>query len=151
MSDHRGGGVNPHLGSDAGVVDGTAALPRDYRTRFKKMNNARFVSSGHAAGRWEVDVWANDAASTALASRARDVPEGAALVQEHFERQSEGGSVKGPIMVMEKREKGFAPSHGDWSFTVVGSAGQLVKQGIIEQCAGCHDDAPIDGLFPIME
>ena len=47
--------------------------------------------------------------------------------------------------------KGFAPEHGDWRYTVVGSAGQLVKDGVVDSCAGCHDDAPTDGLFPILD
>jgi len=54
-------------------------------------------------------------------------------------------------MVMEKRAKGYAPDHGDWRWTVVGAGGQLVKDGIVESCVGCHDDAPMDGMFPIVE
>ncbi len=71
------------------------------------------------------------------------------LVEEHFEKSGSGGP--GPVMVMEKRAKGFSPEHGDWRYTVVGSAGQLVKDGVVDSCAGCHDDAPTDGLFPILE
>lgn len=134
---------------DAGMRDGAGSLPAGYRTTFAKVNKARFVSQGHAAGRWNVDVWANEAARTALATRAREVPVGAAIVEEHFERGE--GSAAGPIMVMEKREKGYAPDHGDWRYVVVGSAGQLVRDGVVDQCAGCHDDAPMDGLFPIVD
>jgi hypothetical protein len=54
-------------------------------------------------------------------------------------------------MVMEKRAKGYAPEHGDWRWTVVGAGGQLVKDGIVESCVGCHDDAPMDGMFPIVD
>lgn len=146
----RVSGRSPSIESpDAGVRDGAASLPVNYRSTFTKVNKARFVSSGHASGRWDVDVWANDVARQALASRSRDVPVGAVVVEEHYERTSDGGA--GPVMVMEKREKGFSPHHGDWKWTVVGSAGQLVREGFIEQCAGCHDDAPMDGLFPIVE
>jgi hypothetical protein len=133
---------------DAGLVDGAGSLPLGYRTTFAKVYKARFVSQGHAAGRWEVDVYANEAAQKALASRAREVPVGAVVVEEHFERTDKAA---GPVMVMEKREKGFAPDHGDWRSAVVGSQGQLVKDGVVESCAGCHDDAPMDGLFPIVE
>jgi len=146
-----GGKVNPHGGADATAAYGTSVLPVDYHKRFKKVNHARFVSLGHAAGRWEVDVWANEAALAALASHAHDVPEGAVAVQEHYERTGKDVSSVGPVMVMEKRAKGFASEHGDWSFTAVGSAGQLVKRGVIEQCAGCHDNAPYGGLFPIVK
>lgn len=115
------------------------------------MNKARFVSTGHATGRWEVDVWANDIAQKALAARAREVPVGAVVVEEHFERSTAADKARGPVMVMEKRPPGFSKEHGDWRWAVVGSQGQLVKDGTIESCAGCHDDAPMDGLFPIVD
>ena len=149
-SDRPAGGALPRQSRDGGVLDGTPSIPSDYRTRFAKLSKARFVSAGHAAGRWDVEVYANDAAQKALASRSRDVPVGAMVVEEHFEKNGAGGAeAKGPIMVMEKRPKGFAPDHGDWRWTVVGASGQLVKDGVVESCAGCHDDAPMDGLFPI--
>ena len=113
----------------------------------KTGHKARFVSAGHAPGRWDVDLYANEPAQKALASRSRDVPVGAMVVEEHYEKSGAGGA--GPVMVMEKRAKGFAPDHGDWRYTVVGASGQLVKDGVVESCAGCHDDAPMDGLFPI--
>lgn len=141
------GGASKEI-RDAGLVDGAGALPLGYRTTFAKVNKARFVSQGHAYGRWEVDVYANEAAQKALATRAREVPVGAIIVQEHFERTDKAA---GPVMVMEKRDKGYSSEHGDWRWAVVGSQGQLVKDGIVESCAGCHDDAPMDGLFPIVE
>lgn len=139
--------------SDGGVVDGTGLLPPAYRTTFTKLNKARFVSQGHAAGRWEVDVYANETAAKALSSRARAVPPGAIVVEEHFERPTRADDARppGPVMMMEKRPAGFSPPHGDWRWLVVGSKGQLVQDGPVESCAGCHDDAPMDGLFPIVE
>lgn len=123
-------------------------MPADYRSAFTKVNKARFVSQGHAAGRWEVDIWANESAKKALASRARDVPVGAIVVSEHYERSPQ---EQGPVMLMEKMPPGYSKEHGDWRYAVVGSQGQLVKNGVVESCAGCHDDAPMDGLFPIVE
>jgi hypothetical protein len=131
---------------DAGARDGAAALPFGYRQSFTKVNKERVVSNGHAAGRWEIDVWANEAAAKALASRSKEVPVGAILVEEHYEK-----GAAGPVMVMEKRDKGYSPEHGDWRWAVVGASGALVRDGVIEQCAGCHDDAPMDGLFPVVE
>ena len=89
------------------------------------------------------------------------VPPGAIVVQEHYELRGGDGPLAegageaekpaGPIMVMEKKPAGYASDHGDWRWAVVGSQGQLVRDGVIESCAGCHDDAPMDGLFPIVE
>ncbi len=134
---------------DAGPIDGTTALPADYRTKFVKLNQARFPSLGHAPGRWDVEIYANESARSALLARSRDVPVGAILVEEHFEKSDP--PARGPIMVMEKRAKGYATDHGDWRWTVVGSNGQLVRDGIVESCFGCHDDAPMDGMFPVSD
>jgi hypothetical protein len=149
VSERPAGGAVPRETRDGGALDGSSALPTDYRTRYTKVNKARFVSQGHAAGRWDVDVWANEPAVKALAVRSRDVPVGAVVVEEHFEKGGAGGP--GPVFVMEKRPKGFSPEHGDWRWTVVGSTGNLVKDGIVESCTGCHDDAPMDGFFPILD
>jgi hypothetical protein len=149
-SDRPAGGAIPKGTRDGGAIDGAPALPADYRTSFTKVNKARFVSSGHASGRWDVEVYANEPALRALATRTREAPVGAIVVEEHFEKSS-AGTQKGPVMVMEKRAKGFAPEHGDWRYTVVGAAGQLVKDGVVDSCAGCHDDAPADGFFPILD
>jgi len=148
-SDRPAGGAIARGTRDGGALDGAPALPADYHSNFTKVNKARFVSSGHASGRWDVDVYANEPALRALVTRTREAPVGTIIVEEHFEKSSAGG--QGPVMVMEKRAKGFAPEHGDWRYTVVGSAGQLVKDGVVDSCAGCHDDAPTDGLFPILE
>ena len=133
-------------------VDGAVALPNNYRASFTKVNKTRFASQGHAAGRWEVDVWANEIAQKALATRSREVPPGAILVEEHYERGAATvDKPTGPIMVMEKKARGFSTEHGDWRWAIVGTKGQLVRDGVIEPCAGCHDDAPMDGLFPLTE
>lgn len=147
-----GGSASRDGGAGAGeapALSGAELLPPGYRTAFAKVNRARLVSLGHAGGRWEVDVYANEAAAAALAARSRDVPVGAIVVEEHFERAD--GKPPGPVMMMEKREKGYAPRHGDWRFVVVGANGRGVKDGPVESCASCHDDAPMDGLFPIVE
>ncbi len=130
-------------------MDGAAVLPSGYRTSFEKLNRQRFVSLGHASGRWEVDVFANELAAKAVASRAREVPAGAVVIEEHHERS--GARPAGPVMLMEKREKGYAPERGDWRYVVVGASGRVVVDGAAPSCAGCHDDAPMDGLFPIVD
>jgi hypothetical protein len=149
VSDKAPGGRNPSDGGVEQQIDGAVALPESYKTKFTKLNKSRMISQGHAAGRWEVDVWANDLAAKAIAEKSHAVPVGAIVVEEHYERGVD--KPRGPVMVMEKRAAGWSKEHGDWRWAVVGSQGQLVKDGVIESCAGCHDDAPMDGLFPIVE
>jgi len=110
----------------------------------------RFTSLGHAGGRWEYALLANDDGRAALEGKVTEAKVGAKLVMDHVERPS---GDKGPTMVMEKREKGFDPEHGDWRYVVVGAAGNLVFDGKSERCWGCHDDAPVgrDHLFPVRE
>ncbi len=138
-------GGHPEPGSAAHAAEGTHAaveIPADFRAKLTKMNRARFVSKGHAAGRYEVDIYADDVAKTGYAAANGELPVGARFIKEHFE-----GAKPGPIMMMEKRAKGFDPEHGDWRYVIVSSTGQLVKDGKAESCAGCHDDAPHDHVF----
>ena len=139
----RGGSARA-ISADAGAM-GDAGVP-DYRATFTKMTSERFVSQGHAAGRFEVDVWSNDGAKGPLVDQHGTVPAGAAVVMEHWER-SRDGAKRGPVMMMEKREPGYDKEHGDWRWVVVGSAGALVNEGRIESCGACHGDAPFDHLF----
>jgi hypothetical protein len=143
----RSGGTAPE--ADAGVASGAHALPAGYRSTFTKLNRERVVSQGHAGGRWEIDVYANDLAKSAIEARAREVPAGAVVVQEHYERSE--GNPAGPVMVMEKVAKGTAPDRADWRYVVIGARGNLVSDGAAPTCQGCHDEAPMDGLFPIVE
>jgi hypothetical protein len=128
-------------GADAAPPPGNP-LP-GWRASLSKVNGARFVSKGHAAGRWESDVLADEAGLAALKG-AGEVPVGARFVEEHFEHDESG-----PVMMMEKRPPGFDPERGDWRYVVVGAGGEVVKDGVVESCAGCHGDAPRDHLFSI--
>jgi hypothetical protein len=101
-------------------------------------------------------VWADAAGLAALKSAARAVPVGARFLEEHFERAEgeparDSREKRGPIMMMEKRPPGFDPAHGDWRYVVVGASGDVVKDGVVDTCAGCHGDAPADHLFAIVE
>jgi hypothetical protein len=136
---HPGSGAPAH---EAEKTRATLEVPVDFRTTFTKVNRARFVSKGHAAGRYEVDIYADDLAKAGYAAATGELPVGARLIKEHFE-----GAKPGPIMMMEKRTKGFDPEHGDWRYVIVSSTGLLVKDGKAESCAGCHDDAPHDHVF----
>jgi len=128
-----------------------AEVPSDFRTSFARLGRAQFVSQGHAAGRWTINVWANALAAEALASRSRDVPVGATVVQEHIERDGDGATAPTLTMVMQKKAKGFAPARGDWAYGVVTSRGQRVASELLDACASCHNASPMDGLFPLPE
>lgn len=108
---------------------------------------AQRPSLGHAGGRWDYRLSANDAGRAALTatSPTAEAAVGAKLVMDHFER-SDG--AKGPTMAMEKKPKGYDPAHGDWRWVIVGSSGALLFDGKTERCWGCHDDAPHDRVFP---
>lgn len=125
-------------------------IPADFRTTLTKINGARLVSNGHAGGRYEVDVYGNDAGRAAALSVAGPIPVGARLIKEHFER-ADGDTKPGPIMMMEKMPPGFDPEHGDWRYVVIDSTGVQVEDGHVESCAGCHGDAPRDHVFRVVE
>jgi hypothetical protein len=153
--------------SDAGTLlrapdaEAPAVLPADYRSTFTKLNDARFVSRGHAPGRWDVDLYANELAVRAMASRSKRVPPGAIVIEEHFERSGQE-RAQGPIYMMEKIRSEATQAEPDVSaeraddapssfrFVIVGSQGQRVRDGRIESCTGCHDDSPMDGFFPLV-
>ena len=136
--------------SDGGFAR-SASIPADFRETMTKLNHARFVSTGHAAGRFDVDVYANDAGASVFTSDHADVPIGARFVEEHFERAGATAGKTAAIMMIEKRDPTFDPPHGNWSYVVLGSSGELVKEGALESCAGCHGDAPHDHLFRLIE
>jgi hypothetical protein len=128
---------------------GPPRIPADFRERLTKMNRARFVSKGHAAGRWEVDVYANEAGAKALRDPRTEVPEGAVFVEEHVERAPE--SHQGPLMMLEKMSAGFDAAHHDWRYVVLGANGDLEGDGSLDGCTRCHDSAPHDHLFVVDE
>jgi len=141
-----GGGSSTNL--DGGMLSAVPLNPvaMDFRTSMTRVNPSRFLSRGHASGRWDVDVYADKAGAEALRGEHWPVPAGAHFVEEHFER-SDGGA--GPIMMMEKRAPGFDTAHGDWRYTAIGTKGEVVKDGIVESCAACHGEAPGDHVFRV--
>ncbi len=156
-----GGARGPVVGSSSAATGGgstiladggTAAapplnpVPADFRTSLTRVSTTRFPSRGHASGRWDVDVYADPAGAEALRGEHWPVPVGARFVEEHFER-GDGGA--GPVMMMEKRPPGFDSARGDWRYVAVGTRGEVVKDGIVESCAGCHGEAPGDHVFRV--
>jgi hypothetical protein len=142
-----GAGGAPGPESDGGIL-ATAAhanpVPADFRTWSRVNEGSRFVSLGHAGGRWEADVYADPTGVSALGSGHVVAPVGSRFVEEHYER---GDAGAGPVFMMEKRPPGFDPTHGDWRYVAVGVGGNVAADGPVPGCAGCHDDAPGDHLF----
>ena len=83
-------------------------------------------------------VYANDLALKAYSSSPVQVfPVGSILVREKLMRSD---SQKPQVLsVMIKREKGFNPKGGDWSFLVMDGAATKVKQRTKKgECLECH-------------
>jgi hypothetical protein len=133
---------------DGGVATarpGASPIPADFRTWARVNEGSRFVSLGHAGGRWEADVYADANGASALSrAAAGHAPAGSRFVEEHYER---GDAGAGPIFMMEKRPPGFDPAHGDWRYVAVGAGGDVAGDGAIPGCVACHDEAPGDHLF----
>ena len=140
----------PQASASAAPVARSNAIPADYKKSMLQIGTGRFVSRGHAAGRFDVELYANDAGKSAYASASGEFPVGAKFVTAHFEKANAptpADEPPGPLFMMEKMPKGFDPAHGDWRYVALSSTGALVQEGKIESCAGCHDDAPHDHVF----
>jgi hypothetical protein len=111
-----------------------------------KANLQRFASGGHAGGRFDADVYVTPSAKDEAFRPHGIVMTGTVLVMEEFER---GKAVQGPVLMMEKRPAGFDAARGDWRYVVV-DAGEA-KDGPLDLCASCHDEAPHDHVFAIPE
>lgn len=145
-----GGHSRSTKGADGGAPEpaALAILPKDFRARYSKLSSARFVSAGHASGRFEVEVYANDSAREAFPRQSGTFPVGAVLVKEHWERgPGRTANQPGPLMAMEKMASGFDAEHGDWRYVVVGPSGEVLEDGKPDGCVLCHDDAPHDHVF----
>jgi Cytochrome P460 len=131
------------------------AIPADYKTTMQRVGSGRFFSRGHAAGRFDAELYAADPARAAFASANGEFQVGSRFVEAHFEKATSAmptppspDEAPGPLFMMEKMPKGFDADHGDWKFVALSSTGELVAQGKIESCVGCHDDATHDHVFP---
>ena len=145
------GSANASSIGDAGATVGMGGpnpIPSDFRTAMTRVDASRFLSKGHAGGRWEADVYASANGGDTLRADRGTVAVGTRFVEEHFER---GDAGAGPLFMMEKRPAGFDAAHGDWRYVAVGAGGEVAGDGIMESCAGCHGDAPHDHLFRVTD
>jgi hypothetical protein len=148
--------------SDGGNIDAKRAhafeslgLPSDFRTSFKKLNRDRIRSNNHAAGRYEVDVYANEAAAQSIANPAAAASASAIFVADHIEMHAKDAPASathenesGPIYVMIKMARGSDTSHHDWRYEVADGSLDHVDTNAA-RCSTCHDEAPHDAVFRI--
>lgn len=148
----RGGDLAEDAAPDGGEGAPPPTFPPDFRTRFTKINHGRFASRGHGSNRFWLDVYANDAARAGYAQTSGDVPIGAMFVADGYEPSVAGQGVRGPILMMEKRARGYDPENGDWRYAVVEASGKVSADGKLALCFDCHEGAlPRDRIFVIVE
>jgi hypothetical protein len=141
----RGGGTAREGGAHA-APEAVFPVPLDFRTTLARVNRDRFVAQGHAGGRFDANVYVTPTAKDAAFSLLGQIEAGTVLVMEEIEHGKDGS---GPLLMMEKMAPGFAGTHGNWRYAVLD--GKTVAAGVIGSCAGCHDEAPHDHVFPIEE
>jgi hypothetical protein len=146
--------LSPGTSNVSAVSSQQVSPPRDASARWEGFSQASsflaigkpFISRGHFAGRWKVQVSANEAASQAYAtlSPSTRFSPGAVLVKTHSERES---GAAGPLFVMLKRDAGFFPPGGDWEYLVTDQEGWIEDKGSLVTCARCHAEANADWVF----
>jgi Cytochrome P460 len=84
---------------------------------YKKLNREPVPSKTHG-GRF-VDTYVNDVGVAAYGSDDAEVPVGTVIVKTSVEgKDGHPSDVPGPIFVMKKMERGYAPDHDDWYFAI---------------------------------
>lgn len=91
-------------------------------------------SSGHG-GRFDADIYANDTARQAWSAHD-DMPDGAILAEELFERRGPGSRALG-LFVMTKQD-------GKWQFSIEKGSEATSNTAL---CVSCHREAPRDDVF----
>jgi hypothetical protein len=107
-----------------------------------------FVSRGHFAGRWRVQIAVNDIAAPTYGDLAPSshFAAGSVLVKTHFDAES---GAAGPIFARIKREPGFFPGGDDWEYVALTASFQVEERGPLAFCARCHAEAVADGTFAL--
>lgn len=85
-----------------------------------------------------------DAAASRAWRAGTTYPAGAVLVAAHTEVV---GGAAGPLLVMQKRARGYFPRGEDWSYAYATPAARPLRQGRLDDCASCHALAQRDGVF----
>lgn len=76
--------------------------------------------------------------------QAGEMPVGARMAKPSFTVGADGHGAVGPLFLMEKMEKGFNASSGDWKYSMVTPTGAVVgvtggqNSQAMQFCAECH-------------
>jgi hypothetical protein len=157
-----GGGGKPAADPAAAGAETASAGPQDeyapldigadYAT-YTRVNKAPYESPTH--GKRFVEVYVNQVGLAAYQSAA-EFPTGTIVVKTSWETvDGKPTDVPGPIFVMEKRAKGFAPEHQDWWYGLhwekvpaswvarMGGKDQVYWRSPskkVDYCWGCHEN-----------
>lgn len=129
---------------------GPLEVGADYET-YRRLTPEPFQSRDHG-NRW-VHVYVNAIGAEAYLA-ASDIPVGTIVVKTSVENvDDKPSSIPGPIFVMEKRARGYAPEHDDWWYAIHWASpppeaaakfgGPVYWRGRspkVAYCWGCHDD-----------
>jgi hypothetical protein len=108
----------------------------------------RFVSRGHFAGRWQVQISANAVAEPTLADLGPTsrFAVGSVLVKSHFDAEN---GAPGPVFARIKRDAGFFPEGDDWEYIAADATLSIEERGQLAFCARCHSEGVADDTFAL--
>jgi len=103
-----------------------------------KVNTTPFVSEGHQ--NVLVDVYVQPEHLAAYTDRSQPAPVGIRVVK--AQHAKDGSDKIMTLTVMGKMPPGYDPEHGDWFYGIYDPKGtKAMKQGRLEMCSDCHDQA----------
>ena len=139
---------------------GPLEVGADYAS-YRRLTDQPFRSLVHG-NRW-VHVYVNELGAEAYLDGG-DIPIGTIVVKTSVQNvEGQPSDIEGPIFVMEKRAKGYAPEHGDWWYAIHWASpppeeaarfgGPIYWRGSsprVAYCWKCHDDYAnsLGGLTP---
>ena len=92
---------------------------------WSRLDSAPFLSKVH--GNRYVAVYANDRALTTLsADTEAPIHSGVALATPTFSLTEDGTLEPGPLFILEKMQKGFSTTSGNWRYTLIGPEGDII-------------------------
>jgi hypothetical protein len=157
-----GDGANTGSAGEAAREDvfGPLEVGADYAS-YRRVTDEMFRSLDHG-NRW-VHVYVNELGAEPYLAGG-DIPAGTIIVKTSVQSVDDRPSdIEGPIFVMEKRAKGYAPAQGDWWYAIHWAnppAAEAARFGgpfywrgrspRVAYCWKCHDDYvnSLGGLIP---